>query len=105
MFSDMNMASKSTWARYGTSKLAKVLQAKELAVRYGQKEKCTLLVSLHPGTVKTGLSAGPRDSTPLYEFIQPLAELGAPGSEKACWNTLWCAASTDLCSAGYFLPI
>ena len=106
----MNMESKSTWARYGMSKLANVLHAKELAACYGQNEdgKGIVAVSLHPGTVKTGLSAGPRGSTPLYKLIQPLVELGAPGPEKGCWNTLFCAAGPELKgddNGAYFLPV
>jgi NAD(P)-dependent dehydrogenase (short-subunit alcohol dehydrogenase family) len=108
-FDDMNMESKSTWARYGMSKLANVLHAKELARRYGNaKGGGVIAVSLHPGTVKTGLSAGPRGSTPLYRFIQPLVELGAPGPEKGSWNSLWCAASKELAgvdNGAYFLPV
>ena len=105
------MESKSTWARYGMSKLGNVLHAKELARRYGSTssaENGILAVSLHPGTVKTGLSAGPRGSTPLYKFIQPLVELGAPGPEKGSWNSLWCAASPQLKESdngSYFLPV
>jgi hypothetical protein len=94
------------------SKLGNVLHTKELARRYGSSTngngKGILAVSLHPGTVKTGLSAGPRGSTPLYKFIQPLVELGAPGPEKGCWNSLWCAASRELGedgNGGYFLPV
>ena len=67
-----------------------------------------IAVSLHPGTVKTGLSAGPRGSTPLYKLVQPLVELGAPGPEKRSWNSLWCAASPELKeenNGGYFLPV
>lgn len=108
-FDDMNMESKSTWARYGMSKLANVLHAKELARRYGNaKGGGIIAASLHPGTVKTGLSAGPRGSTPLYRFIQPLVELGAPGPEKGSWNSLWCAASKELGevdNGAYFLPV
>jgi NAD(P)-dependent dehydrogenase (short-subunit alcohol dehydrogenase family) len=49
VFSDMNMKNFSVWARYGHSKLANVLHAKELAKRYPD----ILTFSLHPGTVKT----------------------------------------------------
>lgn len=65
-------------------------------------------MSLHPGTVKTGLSEGPRGSTPLYRLIQPLVELGAPGPEGGAKNSLWCAASPDLKiddNGAYFLPV
>ena len=95
------------------SKLANVLHAKELARRYGsagggEGGRGIIAVSLHPGTVKTGLSARPRGSTPLYKLIQPLVELGAPGPEKGCWNSLWSAASRELeedRNGGYFLPL
>lgn len=60
----------STWTRYGISKLAQVLHSKEIARRYG--EQGIISVSLHPGTVKTNLSNGPRGTTPWYKFIQPL---------------------------------
>jgi hypothetical protein len=42
------------WSRYGSSKLANILHAKELNRRYGGTEKGSLwTASLHPGTVDT----------------------------------------------------
>jgi hypothetical protein len=35
-------------------------------------------------------------------------EWGAPGPEKGCWNTLWCAASQELSqqeNGSYFFPV
>jgi hypothetical protein len=40
-------------------------------------------------------------------------EWGAPGPEKGCWNTLWCAASVELgerveeegWNGGYYCPV
>lgn len=58
-----------------------------------------------------GLSAGPLASTPFYRLILPLIELGAPGPEKGCWNTLWCATSPELGlsekdgNGGFFVPV
>lgn len=49
VFSDPNLKQYSVWTRYGHSKLANVLHAKELAKRYEN----IMSVSLHPGTVKT----------------------------------------------------
>lgn len=57
-------------------------------------------VSLHPGTVKTGLSQGPRGSSWWYRYIQPLVELGAPGPEEGAWGVLWCAGSQELGDLG-----
>ncbi|KAL3486064.1 retinol dehydrogenase [Aspergillus germanicus] len=95
----------SVWARYGHSKLANVLHSKELAKRYPD----ILSVSLHPGTVKTNLSAGPISSTPLYRLIKPLVELGAPGPRKGAANILFAAVAPTLKSesdnGAYLLPV
>lgn len=108
------MEKSSTWTWYGHSKLCNVLHASELARKYGEGGRGLRAVSLHPGTVKTGLSAGPRASTPLYKLIQPLVEWKAPVPEAGCGNILWCAASAELgelveaerdFNGGYFEPI
>jgi NAD(P)-dependent dehydrogenase (short-subunit alcohol dehydrogenase family) len=99
----MKMATLSPWTIYGISQLANLLHAKELAKRYG--EMSILAVSLHPGTVKTGLAMGPRGSSLWYKYLQPLVEMGAPGPERGCWGVLWCAASEELRfqeNGGYF---
>ena len=67
-----------------------------------------LSVSLHPGTVKTGLSGGPRGSTAWYRFVQPLVELGAPGPEEGCASIVFCAVSDEIGlsdNGAYFLPL
>ncbi|GAM39157.1 hypothetical protein TCE0_034r10471 [Talaromyces pinophilus] len=105
IFSDMNLKEYSVWARYGHSKLANVLHAKELAKRYED----IMSISLHPGTVKTNLSQGPLLSTPLYRFIKPIVELGAPGPRKGALNILYAAVSPsfDIKSnnGAYLLPM
>ncbi|KAL3471509.1 retinol dehydrogenase [Aspergillus californicus] len=106
IFSDMNMKDGfSVWARYGHSKLANVLHSRALANRFPN----ILSLSLHPGTVKTNLSAGPISSTPLYRLIKPLVELGAPGPRKGAANILFAAVSSRLCleksNGVYLLPI
>ncbi|KAJ5279226.1 retinol dehydrogenase [Penicillium angulare] len=104
--SDMNMKNDfSVWARYGHSKIANVLHLKELAKIYSN----ILALSLHPGTVKTNLSAGPISSTPLYRLIKPIVELGAPGPRKGAANILFAAVSPNLKlesdNGAYLLPI
>ncbi|KAG4433034.1 hypothetical protein IFR05_011473 [Cadophora sp. M221] len=98
-FGDVNLENASSWTRYGHSKLCQVLHAKALGQMYGRGEGQggeLVAVSLHPGTVKTDLSKGPRASTWWYRFIQPVVEKGAPGPEKGCWGIVWCAASKEL---------
>lgn len=51
VFDDVNMKDGSVWTRYGQSKLAAILHAKQLAKAYGSKG--IIAVSLHPGVVKT----------------------------------------------------
>ncbi|KAJ5925572.1 retinol dehydrogenase [Penicillium verhagenii] len=106
VFSDMNMKDGfSVWARYGHSKLANVLHSKELAKRYAK----IMSLSLHPGTVKTGLSHGPLSSTPMYRFIKPLVELGAPGPREGASAIVYAATSMSLQinrdNGAYLLPI
>ncbi|CEJ62868.1 Putative Retinol dehydrogenase [Penicillium brasilianum] len=106
IFTDMNLENGfSVWARYGHSKLANVLHAKELAKRYPN----ILAISLHPGTVKTNLSAGPISSTPLYRLIKPLVELGAPGPRKGAANIIFACVSPKLRlendNGAYLLPV
>ncbi|KAJ5902143.1 Glucose/ribitol dehydrogenase [Penicillium taxi] len=105
-FSDMNLRNGfSVWARYGHSKLANVLHSKELAKRYAK----IMSLSLHPGTVRTGLSQGPLSSTPMYRFIKPLVELGAPGPRKGAKAIVYAAISTSFNinrdNGAYILPV
>ncbi|PWY96492.1 NAD(P)-binding protein [Aspergillus sclerotioniger CBS 115572] len=105
IFEDANLKGDySVWTRYGHSKLANVLYTKELAKRYPN----ILSFSVHPGTVKTNLSQGPLASIPLYHFVKPLVELGAPGPRKGAANILYAAVSGSLSSSdngSYFLPV
>jgi NAD(P)-dependent dehydrogenase (short-subunit alcohol dehydrogenase family) len=56
-FSDINQIKSGKggpWSRYGSSKLANILHAKELNRRYGRLDTGSLwIASLHPGTVDT----------------------------------------------------
>ncbi|KAI9646849.1 hypothetical protein NHQ30_004849 [Ciborinia camelliae] len=103
-FYNLNLPDASTWARYGQSKLANVLFAKELARRHPR----ILALSCHPGTVKTKLSQGPLSSSAWYKFVKPLVELGAPEADKGCFSILHLATSVEVKeenNGGYFLPV
>jgi NAD(P)-dependent dehydrogenase (short-subunit alcohol dehydrogenase family) len=56
-FNDVNQTRSGKggpWSRYGSSKLANILHAKELNRRHGGLEKGSIwTASLHPGTVDT----------------------------------------------------
>lgn len=55
------------------------------------------------------LSAGPISSTPIYKFIKPFVELGAPGPRKGAANILFAAVSPtlklDSANGSYMLPV
>lgn len=82
-----------TWARYGQSKLAGILTARELARR------CPAVTSVcvHPGVVKTGLVTG------LGFWERMLVYVTNPGglmtARQGCYNTVWAATGTDVAEA------
>lgn len=55
------------------------------------------------------LSQGPLSSTPLYRFIKPLVELGAPDPRKGAITILYAAVSpsfdTESNNGAYLLPV
>lgn len=60
-------------------------------------------------TAHSGLSQGPLSSTPMYRFIKPLVELGAPGPRKGASAIVYAATSTALKinrdNGDYLLPV
>ena len=67
-----DMASYSTWVRYGQAKLANVLFTRELARRYPAIKS----VVVHPGGIDTGLSLGFQKEHPWFAgFARPIASL------------------------------
>lgn len=56
----------------------------------------------------SNLSQGPLSSTPLYRFIKPLVELGAPGPRKGAITILYVAVSPSFDiesnNGAYLLP-
>ncbi|TQV98373.1 oxidoreductase, short-chain dehydrogenase/reductase family [Cordyceps javanica] len=79
-----------TWARYGQSKLANILAAREVARR------CPELTSVcvHPGVIKTQLV------TELGFWQKMLVYVTNPGGlmtpRQGCYNTLWAATAPDV---------
>lgn len=77
------------WTRYGQSKLADLLLARELAKRYPQITS----LAIHPGVVKTGLvsglTLGAKAVVYLGCFVQGIKMIEP---EEGCYNMLWAAA-------------
>lgn len=99
----MDMAFGS-WIRYGQSKLANVVYAKELARRYPK----ILSVSVHPGVVKTGLVTNLTFFKWIFVYISNLfmARTLLP-PQKGAYSQLWLTGSPrdQIVAGGYYKPI
>lgn len=92
----------SSFARYGQSKLANILYSRELARRY-PGIKC---ISLHPGSVNTGLRRGMAASHPwLTRPMDFLAKFVTVTVQDGTLNQLWAATSVDAKSGSYYNPV
>ena len=94
----------STLARYGQSKLANLLYAKELARRYPAIKS----VSVHPGAVTTNLtSAWTENNIMLRVLIKILSAVWMATAEEGAWNTLWAATATrgKVADGAYYTPV
>ncbi|CAG9992202.1 unnamed protein product [Clonostachys byssicola] len=100
-----NLKSKATnldaMARYGQSKLAVILFAKELARQYPQVK----IASVHPGAVKTPLSASVSSKNLLLRCLMIVGRLFMSSVEDGVKNQLWAATSGAVISGEYYEPI
>ncbi|KAG9604327.1 hypothetical protein KCU77_g750, partial [Aureobasidium melanogenum] len=98
-----DMASISSFVRYGNSKLANIFFTQELAKRYPE----IVSISLHPGDVDTNLVGGLKQSYPYVPaFIWNLAlRFAAIPVEEGALNQLWASVSSDAKSGMYYDPV
>jgi retinol dehydrogenase 12 len=92
----------STRARYGQSKLANILYAREFAKRYPQ----ITVASVHPGMVKTNLGHESASKSILLRMALAVAR-GAVGVDVAtgALTQLWVATGKGVKSGEYYEPI
>lgn len=95
------MAGVSSITRYGQSKLANAVYAKELSRRY----PAWTTVSLHPGTVKTELHKPGGDSLILRIFRAVVLPLVGTTVQDGVRNQLWAATAKDVVSGEYYEPV
>ncbi|KAK9319817.1 hypothetical protein V1517DRAFT_331321 [Lipomyces orientalis] len=93
-----------TWVRYGQSKLANLMYAKELARRY----PAILAVSVHPGVVQTELVT----SLPLLKKVfvhvtNALMRVPLMDPERGAYSQLWLTGADreKLVSGAYYKPV
>ena len=95
-----DMASYSTWVRYGQSKLANVLITRELARRYPTIKTMTL----HPGGIDTGLSLGFQSSHPWLAFLLNPVRIFLKSPQDGALTQLFAATSPKAKTGQYYIP-
>lgn len=95
-----DMASYSTWARYGQSKLANILFTRELARRYPAIKS----TAVHPGPIDTGLKIGFQESHPWLAIpLHPIIWfLKTP--QEGSLTQLFAATSPEVKNGQYYIP-
>jgi NAD(P)-dependent dehydrogenase (short-subunit alcohol dehydrogenase family) len=91
------------WQRYGQSKLAMMLYARELAKRYG--DQGILAISVHPGTFNTGLVSNLGWGQRTFITVTNGGKFGDE-KEMAC-NSCWGATSmrAGIENGGFYTPV
>lgn len=92
----------SALTRYGVSKLANILYAKQLAKRHTNIKT----VAVHPGIVHTNLGTTMKQSYVLARILLPFATyFSAVDVEEGVLNQLWGATSAEVESGQYYEPV
>ncbi|KAI0475568.1 hypothetical protein GGR56DRAFT_519965 [Xylariaceae sp. FL0804] len=96
-----DLAVLGPWLRYGQSKLANLLYARELAARH----PAVLSLSVHPGVVKTALVSDLRWSQKPMVYLPNLGQMLTP--EQGTYNLLWAitADRSSIKSGGFYTPV
>ncbi|KIN03264.1 hypothetical protein OIDMADRAFT_119069 [Oidiodendron maius Zn] len=120
-FNDINQTKSGKggpWSRYGLSKLANILHAKELNQRYGGTEAGSIwTANLHPGTVDTLSQEASIQATasaffqtifPILRFLGVYSKVDTAAYTTLYYTTLYTVASdefTQKLSSEYLQPV
>ena len=94
---------ESTWARYGHSKLANIMYARELAERYPSITS----VAVHPGIVKTDLFGPNQQSSAIMKYGLMVFGSFMKTVETGANNQLWAATTMkkNLANGAYYTRV
>lgn len=90
------------WTRYGQSKLANILYAKELSKRYPE----VLAVAVHPGVITSGGLVG--NLGYINKAFVKMMTIGATlTAEQGAFNTMWAATAprSEVKAGEYYEPV
>ncbi|KAF1829168.1 retinol dehydrogenase 14 [Decorospora gaudefroyi] len=99
--SEQDLPVLGPWLRYGQSKLANLLYARELAARYPN----ILSFAIHPGVVKTALVTDLTWSQKMLVYLPNIGKMLTP--EEGTYNLLWAitAKRETVKSGGFYMPV
>ncbi|KAF4778587.1 short-chain dehydrogenase/reductase [Colletotrichum scovillei] len=89
------------WARYGQSKLAVILYARELAKRQTKIKVCVV----DPGFVDTNWAQSWKSSSYILGALYPLMRMASSSVDNGVQNQLWASVHPDVKSGMYYLPV
>ncbi|KAF1958988.1 NAD(P)-binding protein [Byssothecium circinans] len=99
--SEQDLPVLGPWLRYGQSKLANMLYARELAERFPS----IISLSIHPGVVKTALVTALTWSQRMMVYIPNIGKMLTP--EQGTYNLLWAitAKKDTVRSGAFYVPV
>ncbi|KAJ3978801.1 short chain dehydrogenase [Lentinula detonsa] len=94
---DLNR-NRSTWVRYGISKLMNILLTNELQKRLAESGTTNIVycLSVHPGVVDTELIRGPLQSWPILAPLAKITKLFSVTPEQGALTQLYAATSPEI---------
>lgn len=103
LFSQPELENCSAWGRYGYSKLANILFAKELARRHPE----ILTVSLHPGLVNTDLYNTNEKNNVFLKIGLKIGGWVRVTPEQGSLGQLWASVTPreKIVSGNYYMPV
>lgn len=116
-FEDINQERGGVWSRYGQSKLANILHAKELNKMYGPGSEVARkgdgeiwTAAVHSGNVYSDLSKNAKFLGPLSAMFPPVLNLFGAfiPADRGAYASVFCASSQAMkaeVSGEYFVPL
>jgi len=90
-----------TFTRYGQSKMANALFARELAKRYPE----ITAVAVHPGVVNTNLIVPFANTGFIQKVLGTITSKLSTSLESGARNQVWASVSKDVKSGEYYTPV
>jgi NAD(P)-dependent dehydrogenase (short-subunit alcohol dehydrogenase family) len=102
VFDDINQEKANALTRYGQSKLANILETRELARRYAGITS----VAVHPGIILTQLYDASCDRVPVIRYgVALLGRLFMQNVAQGALNQLWAATNDEVENGSYYNPV